>query len=398
MNSKLRNKMNRGIAGTLAAVLFSSAFLFVPEKVTTSSLAADANVQKYEDEISALEQKQKELEALIAQSQSEANEAANEKKYLDNLLNVIETKEAAAEKLISELEVKVAETEKNIAERETQIDVTNEKFMERMRMAHENGNASYLEILLNAESISDFLSKMERVNAMLDYDKKLKTQYKEEKAALEQEKADLSASKQLQEQTLLQLEKDAEAAKVQAEKAEQYYNTLQSNKAAYQAQYNKAKQEEQKLDAQLTAYLKSLQEQNSSQVTATGEFMWPLPVGKGYISCYYGGRDPNSAPHYALDVAIGYGTPIYASNDGTVLKAEWHYSYGYYVLIDHGNGRSTLYAHCSALHVGAGQKVTKGQTVGNVGSTGFSTGNHLHFEFRINGARQNPLNYVKKGV
>lgn len=398
MNNKLRKRVLRGMSGILAALLFSSSFLFVPDKAPVSAYAADANVQKYESEIAALEAKKKELEQLIAQSQSEANEAANEKKYLDNLINVIESKRVAAEKLIEELKVKVAETEKNIAERETQIDVTNEKFMERMRMAHENGNASYLEILLNAESISDFLSKMERVNAMLDYDKKLKTQYKEEKAALEQEKADLSASKELQEKTLLQLEEDKRVAEIQAAKAEKYYNTLQSNKAQYQAQYNRAKQEEQKLDAQLTAYLKSLQEQNSSQVTATGEFMWPLPVNKGYISCYYGGRDPNSAPHYALDVAIAYGTPIYASNDGTVLKAEWHYSYGYYILIDHGNGRSTLYAHCSSLNVSAGQQVAKGQTIGGVGSTGFSTGNHLHFEFRVNGGRQNPLNYVKKGV
>ena len=398
MNNKLRKIVLRAASAVMATLLFSSAFVFVPEKTPVSSLAADANVQKYENEIAALEQKQKELEALISKSQSEANQAAQEKAYLDNLIYVIETKQAAAEKLIEELKAKVAETEKVIAEREKQIDVTNEKFVERMRMAHENGNASYLEILLNADSISDFLSKMERVNAMLDYDKKLKTQYKEEKAALEQEKADLSASKELQEQTLLQLEEDKKTAEVQAAKAEKYYNTLQSDKAAYQAQYNRAKQEEQKLDAQLTAYLKSLQEQNSSQVTATGEFMWPLPLNKGYISCYFGGRDPNSAPHYALDIAIAYGTPIYASNDGTVLKAEWHYSYGYYVLIDHGNGRSTLYAHCSSLNVGAGQQVAKGQVIGGVGSTGFSTGNHLHFEFRVNGVRQNPLNYVKKGL
>lgn len=126
--------------------------------------------------------------------------------------------------------------------------------------------------------------------------------------------------------------------------------------------------------------------------------MWPLPVGQGYISCYFGESDPAGSPHYAVDIAIAYGTPIYASNDGTVLKAESHSSYGYYVLIDHGEGRSTLYAHCSSLAAVAGQTVSKGQVIGYVGSTGFSTGNHLHFEFRINGNRTNPLNYVQKGV
>ncbi|MBR4071253.1 MAG: peptidoglycan DD-metalloendopeptidase family protein, partial [Clostridia bacterium] len=246
--------------------------------------------------------------------------------------------------------------------------------------------------------ISDFLSRMERVNAMLEYDKTLKENYQAEKETLEKEKDNLTLSVQLQQETLQKLEQDKKDAEKQSSQAASYYNKLQSDTAAYQAQYNKAKAEEDKLDAELTKYLKSIQEQNSSQVTATGEYMWPLPVGKGVITCTYGGKDPGGRPHYALDVAIPYGTPIYASNDGTVLTASWHSSYGYYIVIDHGNGMSTLYAHCSSLAVTAGTQVKKGAPIGGVGSTGYSTGNHLHFEVRKGGVRVNPLNYVKKGV
>ena len=342
-------------------------------------------------------QKQKELEAKINTSLSEANEAAQTIATYDNLVYVIEAKIDASEALVAELDVKIEETTSAIEEHEAQIEATNEKFLERMRMAHEDGNVGYLDMLLNAEDISDFLSRMERVNAMLDYDKKLKEQFKTEKAALEQEKTDLSNSKTIQQETLKQLEADKANAQAMSAKAASYKATLEANAAVYQQQYNEAMAAEKELDAQLTAYLKKLQEQNSSQVTATGEFMWPLPTGQGYISCYFQGKDPNGNPHRGMDVAISYGTPIYASNDGTVLKAERHYSYGYYVLIDHGNGKSTLYAHCSSLSVSAGQTVAKGQVIGGVGSTGFSTGNHLHFEFRIGGQLTNPLNYVAKG-
>ena len=233
---------------------------------------------------------------------------------------------------------------------------------------------------------------------MLEYDKSMLEQYKTEKETLEKERADLEESIALQKHTLEAMEADkAENERLSAQAAS-YYESLKKDEESYKSQYASAKAAEDKLDKELTAYLQSLAAQNSSQVTANGEFMWPLPPGQGYISCYFGAPDPNGSPHYGTDIAIAYGTPIYAANDGTVVKAESHYSYGYYVLIDHGGGRSTLYAHCSALLVAAGQTVAKGQTIAAVGSTGFSTGNHLHFEFRVNGNRTNALNYVPRGV
>lgn len=399
MNCKLKKIALRSASFVSALAIVGSTFFLYPAETQLSSYAAtDATVQKLEDDIKALEKTQKDLLNKINASKNEASQVSQTKTYLDNLVYTLEAKITTSNKLIEELDQKIKDTNADIAVREEEIKKTNEKFIDRLRMAHEDGTASYIEMLLEADSISDFLSRMERVNAMLEYDKTLKQNYIAEKETLEKEKANLTISVELQQETLANLEKDKKDAEKQSSQAASYYQKLQSDTAAYQAQYNKAKAEEDKLDAELTKYLKSLQEQNSSQVTATGEYMWPLPVGKGVISCTYGGRDPGGRPHYALDVAIGYGTPIYASNDGTVVQAAWHYSYGYYVVIDHGSGMSTLYAHCSSLSVSAGQVVKKGQTIGGVGSTGYSTGNHLHFEVRKGGVKTNPLSYVKKGV
>ena len=118
-----------------------------------------------------------------------------------------------------------------------------------------------------------------------------------------------------------------------------------------------------------------------------GSFLWPVSSG-GYISCYY------SSGHRAIDIACPYGTGIVASASGTVILAGWYDSYGKAVIIDHGNGVQTLYAHNSSLNVSVGQSVSQGQVIAGAGSTGYSTGNHCHFEVRINGSRMNPLNYL----
>lgn len=119
----------------------------------------------------------------------------------------------------------------------------------------------------------------------------------------------------------------------------------------------------------------------------SGGLIWP--INTGYISCYYG-----SGGHRGMDVAAPYGTSIYAAASGRVVVAGWYYSYGKCVVVDHGNGVRTLYGHCSSLNVSVGQTVSQGQVVGLVGSTGYSTGNHLHFEVQINGSTRNPLNYL----
>ena len=135
---------------------------------------------------------------------------------------------------------------------------------------------------------------------------------------------------------------------------------------------------------------------NTSDVLNTGDlsFSWPLAgYGYGSITQYFGGMFSGS-PHGGVDIGVPYGTPIYAADSGQVISAEYHWSWGNNVLIWHNGTYSTRYAHCSSLAVSAGEYVEKGQIVGYVGSTGQSTGNHLHFEVYQNGTRVDPLNFV----
>lgn len=371
-------------------------WVYYPENAV--QVSASASISQKQDQLAALEKQKQELANKINSLSSEQKKQQSYKQDLDYLVSTVNSKIETANALVAELEEKVKETEADITAHEELIKQTTEKFKERMRANHEAGAENYFSILVGAADIGDFLSRVERVNAMLEYDKNLQKQYKAEKEELEKQRDDLIASKVLQEKTLETLKKDKEESERLSKEAESYINALQADKAQYQQQYNAAKAAEEALDREITAILQSLQNQNSQQQTASGAYMWPLPTGRGYISCHFGDTDPAGRPHYAVDVAqIGMGCPIYAANSGTVVKAEWHYSYGYYVLIDHGGGIATLYAHCSSLSVSAGQSVSKGQTIAGAGTTGFSTGVHLHFEFRVNGQKVNALNYVAAG-
>lgn len=376
--------------------------LFVPAQPVYAAVG-NATSQHLSEQISALEQQEAELLKKIKSLSAEADATLENKQYLDSLVTTVNAKITAAEGLIEELGAQIDETEANIKEHEALIDETTEKIRERMRQSHEDGNANYLNVLIGAEGVGDFLSRLERINTMIEYDRTTLDEYKVKKAELEEERSALEASKQLQEETLKSLEADRDESKRRAAEAENYFNSLKNDKAAATAEYEKAKKADDELNAQLEAELARIAAEqaaaaaNSQPSTSpvAGEFMWPLPSG-GYISCYFGDSDPGGRAHYAVDCAIAYGTPIYAAGDGTVITAASHYSYGNYIVLDHGNGRSTLYAHCSALAVSAGQTVSRGQVIGYVGSTGYSTGNHLHLEFRVNGIKQNPLNYIPR--
>ncbi|MBQ4066792.1 MAG: peptidoglycan DD-metalloendopeptidase family protein [Clostridia bacterium] len=401
MKNKTKKCLARMLSGFLAVVMSVGILLAMP--MTPSVNAEDAQIQQMQNEIARLEDRQDELMGKINSLSAEERETEAYRSSLSSLVDTVNDKIRTATALVEDLNQRIAETEQAITEHEQLIEETLEKIKNRMRSNHESGAVNYFSILIGAENIGDFLSRVERVNSVLEYDKELQTTYETKKAELEQQKADLEASKALLEETLVGLEADkAESERLIAEAAA-HVESLKASINISEQEYQNLEAEKKAFDAKIEAILLERQQQQqqsggNQQVTANGEFMWPLPTGKGYISCHYGGRDPNGAPHYAVDVAgIGLGCPIYAANDGQVVTAAWHYSYGYYVLIDHGNGRATLYAHCSSLAVSTGQTVTKGQTIAAAGTTGFSTGVHLHFEFRVNGRKVNALDYMAAG-
>ncbi|MBQ8400555.1 MAG: M23 family metallopeptidase, partial [Clostridia bacterium] len=185
-------------------------------------------------------------------------------------------------------------------------------------------------------------------------------------------------------------------ARKMADEALAYMQSLQANDAALVQEYHTAKAMETELNEKLEERLRQLQEQEKSSYVG-GSMGWPLPVDVNYqVSSEYGWRKLWGADdfHLGIDLACAANTAVYAANAGKVIESQYHYSYGNYVLIDHGGGKATLYAHMNERWVSAGDKVTKGQQIGLVGTTGSSSGNHLHFEVRENGKVQEPRNYI----
>ena len=389
------------LIGTLCGILaFVIAFLAVGQFLAVSShveAATDANLQAMENKLDALKKQKNEISKKLTAAKNNKAEAVKYKSYIDQQMNIVYEEVATISELISSLDSKVKDKEAEIKAAKTERNKQLENFKQVMLLTYEGGNASYIEMVLSAENFYDFLTRVERVSSLMDYCNTVMEEMKtlENKLNIAKEDLETSLNAQLEYKEELIL-REAELETLQAEN-ETYLKNLEKDISGYQSTYNSYAEEEKKIDAEIEKYLKELQEKENSAYVG-GEFIWPVPRSWSRISSPYGWRTLNGKRehHNGIDIPASKGTKIYASNGGKVITATWHYSYGNYVIIDHGGGKATLYAHASKLNCKVGDKVKQGDVIAYVGTTGHSTGNHLHFEVRINGAKQNPLNYVKQ--
>ena len=389
------------LIGTLCGILaFVIAFLAVGQFLAVSShveAATDANLQAMENKLDALKKQKNEISKKLTAAKNNKAEAVKYKSYIDQQMNIVYEEVTTINELISSLDSKVKDKEAEIKAAKTERNKQLENFKQVMLLTYEGGNASYIEMVLSAENFYDFLTRVERVSSLMDYCNTVMEEMKtlENKLNIAKEDLETSLKAQLEYKEELIL-REAELETLQVEN-ETYLKNLEKDISGYQSTYNSYAEEEKKIDAEIEKYLKELQEKENSAYVG-GEFIWPVPRSWSRISSPYGWRTLNGKRehHNGIDIPASKGTKIYASNGGKVITATWHYSYGNYVIIDHGGGKATLYAHASKLNCKVGDKVKQGDVIAYVGTTGHSTGNHLHFEVRINGAKQNPLNYVKQ--
>lgn len=269
----------------------------------------------------------------------------------------------------------------------------------RMRAMEENGSLSYIAILFKATSFTDFLAKLADIDAMMKSDKALENAYIAARELVEQVKAEYEQTLEDQKGTKLELEEKKSELEVQIAAAEEIIKALEADYESYKAEFEASAANEEALDKQISQLITELekqQKQNGGIVTGTGTYVWPLP---GYAaSGNYGNRYHPILKywrfHYGEDIGAPSGTPILAADSGTVAVAAYDAGgYGNYIVLNHGDGRSTRYGHMSSFAVSAGQSVTQGAVIGYVGSTGLSTGAHLHFETRVNGTAVDPKSY-----
>lgn len=377
-------KMGRKIlAVSLVVVFLSSAILPV-----------------YADELEETRQQLEAISRSINATQSKVTSVKNQEKsimgQIQNLEKNIKNTEnqiTATEDRIAFLQQSITQTEADIEEKQKDLEKKTDLLSERLVVLHEQGEVSYLEVLLAATDFKDFLTRYEMVNSIIEQDAELIASVHKEKQDLEMKKSDLEVKKKELESALNQQESMREQLDKQKQEKQEILSSVQKEREAYE----KALAELEENSRQLEALIRQMQG-GSSEALGTGVFTWPTP-GYTSITSPYGMRYhpilKTRKMHTGVDIGAPMSATIVAADSGKVIHAGWMGGYGQVLVIDHGNGISTLYAHQSAFLVSNGQTVTKGQAIGKVGTTGWSTGPHLHFEVRINGSYTDPMPYLK---
>lgn len=380
---RIKPVLCRTACGMLAAALLAPALL-APAFADYKS-----DWEQAEKELSEEKEKYEQIE-------SSKDKAQAQKQSLKNQQSIILDQISQSIEQINQKELEISNQEQVIAEKQAQIDERWGDFKDRMQAMQVMHDSGAVAMITSAQSLYDLLTFSTTLQQVSEKD----TEVLEE---MNQQKAELEAEKQELEQAMAELESAKAALE---DKSDQLSANIQAQDATISKLDADAKAQEQvvaekqKLADEAEAAYEQWVQQNASSgsgVCAEG-FIWPLP-GAGRVTTEFGAdqwvNGVFSSGHKGLDIAIAGGTPIYAAHNGTVAATTGHWSYGNVVMIDNGDGISTLYAHMqSAAIVSVGQTVTQGQVIGYVGSTGNSSGNHLHFEVRVNGVRQNPRNYI----
>ena len=396
-NSTKKVEPRRVVVGVLAAVL---ALLMLLPMVSMIISSAGAVTQS---EIDALKKEQEESQAKqdalkdqLADLEADQAAAQEKRQLLTEQLNAINAEIANIDAQISYYDGEIAQKEEERKEAEAREAEQYDLFCQRVRMMEEQGTVSYWSILFNAESFSDLLDRIADVDAVMAYDNEVMDQLIATREELERVQGELESARA--EEQAAKEQQEAKKAEQQAKVAEAQalVDQINADTAEVNRQLDAESAAASEIQAEIAQKQKQLEEerkQNNIVISSETGYLWPLP-GYYRLSYLFGYRiHPITGvahSHTGIDIPASGGTPILAAKSGQVVTSAYHYSYGNYVVIDHGNGNSTLYAHMSSRAVSEGQMVTQGQVIGYVGTTGSSTGNHLHFEVRDNYTRVDP--------
>ncbi len=368
-------KWARWIAITLAALF-----------LLTSVLPVLANEQELQDVQRRMQQQQNKA----AQAQQQINSVSEQLRTiqgdLDGALaeyNAIQAKLSRTEEQIEVNTEIMKKAEKNLAERSGVLN-------KRMRDIYKNGQVSYLDVLFGANDFGDFTTRMELLKRVLNQDVVLISKVKAERELILQKKAELEQDKA----SILELKQSAAQKKKLIETRKDEREAVLDSAINEKDTADRAYKELMETSRRIEQMIRS-SKPGSKGAEATGALVWPYD---GPITSPFGWRTHpifgTQTFHTGIDIGADHGDPVVAADGGVVIYADWMGGYGKAVIIDHGGGISTLYAHNSQLMVSEGQRVQKGQTISLIGTTGYSTGPHLHFEVRQNGSPTNPLSYL----
>lgn len=415
------NSHKKYIAAIVTAALLNSCFAVWAEDEDLQNQLSDVQGQMAEQT-----QKKNDAEAVIGNVseklriiQDNLNAATNEYKSISSQL-------ADTEKQIAEMQVKLKEEQAKLEKRE-------KVFRVRIRDIYMHGQLSYLDVVLGAKDFNDFANRVDLLRRVIAADMDLITAIRQQRDEIQQVQQELESQRQKQsvlkenaaqkKAEIEQHKKEQQAILYKAETdkatAEEAYRELEASSqsigemlrqraaaraaAAAAAEAEAAAQQQASASSQADAGDAGTSDDSGSTepdysyqpVSGSGAFIWPV---NGVITSPYGYRTHpifgTTIYHSGIDIGVDYGTPVHAADSGVVVEAGWISGYGYAVVIDHGNGLSTLYGHNESLNVSSGQSVSQGQVIAYAGSTGNSTGPHVHFEVRSNGDPVDPSAYL----
>jgi len=354
---------------------------------------SDAAMKKLEDKLAALAKSDKDMKAKIANAEKNIDEQLQLKTYLDEQISITEQRIQTTNELIIGYQNEARSYADQITQLEQSVYTTFNAVMDMLTISYENSNYSHLEIILGSKNLNEFFMSVERVGSLLEYQSEIMDRMNNDAATLELLRQHSEILKHQSEQLSLDLAQ-AEADLVdQKAAADKYIKQLNASKASASQTLKSNEEAREEFNKMIEEILEERQRQLNAKFVG-GDLRWPLDADHTYVSSGFGYRTYDNSHHLGIDIPADYGSPVYASAAGTVVTATEHWSYGNYVLIDHGGGIATLYAHNSSLLVKAGDKVTYGQQIAKCGSTGQSSGNHVHYEIRVNSKVKNPLDGV----
>lgn len=358
----------------------------------------------------------------IDEANEDKKKIEEEKKEMEEDLKEVEDKkddvifyiESLDEKL-NKLSQKIVENKENISETESEIKSLKEEeenaennkinqydtMKKRIKYMYENGNTDYLKLIFHSKSISDMLNRAEYVNKVTSYDNKMLLKYKETCDDIKKNKEDVEINLELLKEYKTSLKDKKKSVnlliKRKGKELSEYQKAIGKSKEAIKKYKKRIDDKENELEQLLESQRQQAASGGTPYGGATGDYCWPLSAA-GRITSYFGYRKAPtkgaSTYHKGLDIAVPVGTSVFSVQSGKVISATYSASAGNFVSVYHGNGVYSYYMHCSSLLVSAGDSVKKGQKIALSGSTGISTGPHLHFAMFMNGGYVNPLGYI----
>ncbi|AEE91793.1 murein hydrolase activator EnvC family protein [Tepidanaerobacter acetatoxydans] len=351
--------------------------------------------------IDDLKKQQQDLSNQIKNLRNNINKVEANKKDISEELAELEEKLNLAQKELAETEAKLRENQtklvntiEELKQAEQQVEEQKDDLNVRMRTLYKTGPVDYIEVILASSSFSDFLTRLDLVKRIIESDKNLLMEFKARQEEVAKKKAELEEQQRIIAQQRDDI--DARRASIVSYRGDRQrlMAELEKQKKEYERQEDKLQKDSENLRRQILEW----EMKNQKGFFGTGEFLWPTPSST-YITSEFGWRThpifKTRRFHEGIDIGASMGADVLAADDGEVIFSGSYGGYGNTIIVSHGGGISTQYSHLSKLLVAEGKKVLKGDKIGLVGSTGWSTGPHLHFGVIKDGEVVNPWNWLK---